>query len=203
MSNFSSTAVTRPSDDHWARYNAKQATRETVRPTCVRAMDLAGPGNGRTAVDLGCGAGRETRALLEAGWEVVAYDSEPTMLAAVDRAHPSLTAHRLSFEQITELPPADLIYAGYALPFQDRASFDRLWTLIRAALRPGGRVAVDVFGVNDSWAAKPEWTFLTAAEASALAEGLTVEHWHEEDRDGEAFSGPKHWHVFELIARAG
>ncbi len=187
-------------EGHWARYNARQADRE-VRATCRHAMELAGPGASRAAVDLGCGAGRETRALLEAGWQVTAYDSEPTMLSAVDRAHPSLTAHRLGFEEIAELPPADLIYAGYALPFQDRASFDRLWTLIRTSLRPGGRLAVDVFGVHDSWAATPWMTFLTAAEAASLADGLTVEHWHEQDEPGPAFSGLKHWHVFELIAR--
>ncbi|BCY05437.1 trans-aconitate 2-methyltransferase [Actinoplanes sp. L3-i22] len=187
-------------DGHWATYNAEQADRP-VRETCRRAMDLAGRGAGRTAVDLGCGAGRETRALLDDGWRVVAYDSDPTMLVAADRGHPALTAHLLGFEQITELPPADLIYAGYALPFQEPASFDRVWTLIRAALRPGGRVAVDVFGVHDAWSATPWMTFLTAAGARALADGLTIEHWHEQDEIGPAFSGPKHWHVFELIAR--
>ncbi|MFI1993135.1 class I SAM-dependent methyltransferase [Actinoplanes sp. NPDC020271] len=202
MPDVSGTPSAHPThaDDHWTAYNAAQVTRD-VRATCRRAMDLAGPGAGRTAVDLGCGAGRETRALLEAGWRVAAYDSEPAMLAGVDRSHPSLTAHRLGFQQITELPEADLIYAGYALPYQDRPSFDRLWTLIRTALRPGGLVAVDLFGVHDSWTANGEWTFLTVAEASALADGLIVEHWDEQDEDGPAFSGPKHWHVFELIAR--
>ncbi len=190
------------SESHWARYNADQTTR-AVRETCRRAMALAGPGSGRTAVDLGCGAGRETRALLDDGWHVVAYDSEPTLLAAVDRAHPALTAHTLSFEDIPALPAADLIHAAYALPFQSRASFDRLWALIRESLRPGGLVAVDLFGVNDAWADRPNMTFLTAAEATALAAGLTVEHWHEQDEMGPAYSGPKHWHVFELIARRG
>ncbi|BCJ44176.1 methyltransferase [Actinoplanes ianthinogenes] len=187
-------------EGHWARYNAGQGDREP-RETLRRALDLAGRETGRTAVDLGCGAGRETRALLDGGWRVHAYDSEPTMLSATDRTHPALTAHLLGFEQITELPPADLVYAGYALPYQSRASFDRLWTLIRAALRPGGLVAVDLFGVHDAWAGTPGMTFLTAAEATALATGLTVEHWHEEDEVGPAFGGPKHWHVFELIAR--
>ncbi|WIM97022.1 methyltransferase domain-containing protein [Actinoplanes oblitus] len=196
------TTATHPAhaQGHWARYNAGHGDRD-IRETLRRALDLAGPGRDRTAVDLGCGAGRETRALLEAGWRVHAYDSEPTMLSATDRTHPALTAHLLAFEQITELPPADLIYAGYALPYQPRHSFDRLWTLIRAALRPAGLIAVDLFGVHDAWAGSPNMTFLTAAEAAALATGLTTEHWHEEDEVGPAFSGPKHWHVFELIAR--
>ncbi|GAA4596926.1 SAM-dependent methyltransferase [Actinoplanes octamycinicus] len=187
-------------EGHWADYNAGQGDRE-VRETFRLAVELAGAGSGRTAVDLGCGAGRETRALLEGGWEVHAYDSDASMLAAVDRGNPRLNAHLLSFEQITELPRADLIYAGYSLPYQNRASFDRLWTLVRAALAPGGLLAVDLFGVRDAWAGNSDWTFLTAAEASGLAAGLKVEHWREEDEVGPAFSGPKHWHVFELIAR--
>ena len=164
-------------------------------------MALAGPGAGRVAIDLGCGAGRETRALLEDGWQVVAYDSEPTMLAAADRTHPALTAHELSFEQIPDLPPADLIHASYALPFQSRESFDRLWTLIRASLRHGGLIAVNIFGINDAWSGAPNMTFLTAEEAEALATDLTIEHWHEQDEVGPAFSGSKHWHVFSIIAR--
>ncbi|GIF09397.1 class I SAM-dependent methyltransferase [Actinoplanes siamensis] len=186
-------------DDHWARYNAEQGDRD-VRGNCRRAMALAGPGAGRTAVDLGCGAGRETRALLEAGWRVTAYDNEPTMLSAVDPTDPALTARLLGFEEITELPPADLIYAGYALPFQGRPSFDRLWTVIRSAVRPGGRIAVDFFGVRDSWSATPWMTFLNAVEVRTLLDGLTVEHWQEQDEVGPAFSGSKHWHVFEVIA---
>ncbi|KUL31513.1 class I SAM-dependent methyltransferase [Actinoplanes awajinensis] len=202
MSSLSGTSSAYPvnSNEHWALYNARQSERD-VRATCRRAMELAGPGAGRTAVDLGCGAGRETRALLESGWRVTAFDGDPTMLSAVDQPHPALTARRLSFEQITELPDTDLIHAAYALPWQDRPHFDRLWTMIRSALRPGGWIAVDLFGVRDSWAGAPGMTFLTETEAKSLADGLTVEHWHEEDELGAASSGPKHWHVFQLIAR--
>jgi hypothetical protein len=99
------------------------------------------------------------------------------------------------------LPAADLVHAGYALPFQPRDSFDRLWTIVRSALRPGGRIAVDLFGDRDSWAAEPGMTFLSEPEVRALFDGLTIEHWDCEDAPGQAFSGPKHWHVFHVIAR--
>jgi hypothetical protein len=71
----------------------------------------------------------------------------------------------------------------------------------RRAMDLAGRGAVDVFGIHDSWSATPWMTFLTAAEARSLAGGLIVERWHEQDEINPAFSGPKHWHVFELIAR--
>ncbi|MDR7373400.1 hypothetical protein J2X28_000356 [Kocuria rhizophila] len=34
-----------------------------------------------------------------------------------------------------------------------------------------------------------------------LVTGLEVLRLHEEERDGPAFSGPKHWHTYQLVAR--
>jgi trans-aconitate methyltransferase len=187
--------------DHWATYNAGQGGRPP-RELLRRALALTGPGRGRMAIDLGCGAGIETRALLDAGWRVLAIDGEPGTPARLHRTigghSPRLTISTLPYADLTALPPAELIYAGYSLPHQNRASFDRLWSLVRRA-HPR-YLAVNLFGVHDSWASDPDMTFLTASETRALADGLTVVHWHEEDAVGPAFSGPKHWHVFDLIA---
>ncbi|BBH65886.1 methyltransferase [Actinoplanes sp. OR16] len=208
---------------HWAAYNSRQFGRP-VRELCLRAMALADrpsdadagslrPAAGtehrsageRVAVDLGCGAGRETAALLSEGWSVLAHDSEPDtearILRTVGGIHSALTVRVCAFEELSPLPDADLVYAGYSLPFQTRTSFDRTWSLIRAALRPGARLAVNVFGERDSWAADPAMTFLPENELRTLLDGLEIEHWHEEDAPGPAFSGPKHWHVFDVIAR--
>ena len=195
-----------PHDDaHWVTYNGVQGGR-SVRDLCREALRLAGPGAGRTAIDLGCGAGIETRALLAEGWHVHALDGSPETRAVVLRtvggAHPRLTVRSAHYEDIDSLPAADLIYAGYSLPYQDVASFRRLWTMIRSALRPGGVLAVNLFGVHDSWAGTEQMTFLESAEARALCDGLEIVSWDEEDADGPAYSGPKHWHVFHVIARA-
>jgi hypothetical protein len=37
-------------------------------------------------------------------------------------------------------------------------------------------------------------------QALALFDGLETEHTEEEDEDGDACSGPKHWHVFHVVA---
>jgi hypothetical protein len=52
-----------------------------------------------------------------------------------------------------------------------------------------------------SWASDPDMTFQDARAAKELFEGLEVESFEEEEEDGEAFDGPKHWHVFHVIAR--
>ncbi|MFD0327696.1 hypothetical protein ACFQZC_04355 [Streptacidiphilus monticola] len=61
-----------------ARVDAAAATQgRPVRPLCRRALDLAGPGDGRLALDLGCGRGVEASAMLAEGWRVWALDRAP------------------------------------------------------------------------------------------------------------------------------
>ncbi|WP_239166651.1 class I SAM-dependent methyltransferase [Actinoplanes italicus] len=193
------------SDEHWATYNSRQAARP-IRDLCRRVIAIAGPAAGRVAVDLGCGAGRETREFLEAGWRVLAVDGEPgteaRLLRTIGGRHRALTIKITKFHNLYDLPGTDLVFAGYSLPFQPRDSFDRLWTLIRRSLHPGGRIAVDLFGDHDSWAGQPDMTFFSEPEVRALFDGLEIEYWAVEDAPGQAFSGPKHWHVFHVVARS-
>ena len=44
-------------------------------------------------------------------------------------------------------------------------------------------------------------TFNTRAEVEALLADFEIEELREQDEPGEAVSGPKHWHVFHVIAR--
>jgi hypothetical protein len=34
-----------------------------------------------------------------------------------------------------------------------------------------------------------------------LLDGLDIRRLEESERDGHAFSGPKHWHTFDILAR--
>src|SRR3982750_3460898 len=96
--------------EHWAEYNDSQRGRE-VRPLCAELIALAGDGAGRAAVDLGCGAGIETRALLRAGWRVHATDSAPgtreRVVATTEEADPArLTVEVTDLRNLRDLPPA-------------------------------------------------------------------------------------------------
>jgi hypothetical protein len=68
-------------------------------------------------------------------------------------------------------------------------------------MRPGAIIAVNVFGVHDTWADDPDMTFIDLERARALVDGLEVIALDEEDADGPSGSGPKHWHVFDFVAR--
>ena len=189
----------------WADYNAAQADRP-VRSLCLDAMAFAGPGNGRRAIDLGCGAGKETLALLNGGWRVFAVDALPDTRDRLLATVPAALAGQLEievspFEDLPGLPEAGLILASYSLPFVHPENFARVWRMLLAALGPSGVIAVNLFGERDSWAVIPEWNFHTEAEARGLFEGLEVLTFEIYDADGQSFRGPKHWHIFDVIAR--
>ncbi len=193
-------------DVSWDEYNAHQQGREP-RASLARALDAAGrPGAGRTAIDLGCGEGIEVSALLAEGWVVHAVDGEPAALSRLaERTDPDdlprLHIHHQDYADLVALPPADLIHASYALPYCPPEHLDRVWTAVREALRPGGVLACQLFGPNDTAFGDPTMTFHTAAKARARLDGLEIVHLEEEDADGDSYTGPTHWHVFHIVAR--
>jgi hypothetical protein len=168
----------------------------------VIAAAGAGPGS---AVDVGFGDGTETMALLEAGWRVTAIDSAQAAADVLEPRVPEAARDRLSLLTApagdVELPPIDLFYSAYVLSYLEPAAFARLWGRVRAGLRVGGFVVVNIFGDRHEWAAEPETTFLPRAEVERLLEGLEVLALDEVEEDGNSFKGPAHWHYFDIIAR--
>jgi SAM-dependent methyltransferase len=159
------------------------------------------------AIDLGCGDGLESRALVAAGWRVLAVDADPHVVERVTAAVPAaererLIVRRASFEQLAAEPlaAADLVYAGFALPFCSGEVFARLWAGIRARLRPGGVFAGELFGPHDDFAAWPDVNTHDRTAVERLLDGLDVLVLREDDRDGSSFAGTKHWHVFHIVA---
>lgn len=189
---------------NWPAFNLKQASRP-VRGLCQKVSNLAGDGAGRQALDLGAGAGIETRYLLEEGWRVLALDSADNSRALITQAAGEL-ADRLSldtstFEEITQLPPLDLVYSGYSLPFCSPETFKNLWHILTTSLLPGGYLALNLFGTRDAWHPNPEMTFIESTDLENLLEGFDLLYLQEEAAEGPSFSGPKFWHTFDLIAR--
>lgn len=67
-----------------------------------------------------------------------------------------------------------------------------MWRTVKDALTPSAVLAVNLFGDHDSWADTVPGTFLTETDARALLDGLQLLHFHVQDDDGMAFSGPKY-----------
>lgn len=174
-------------------------------PLLMRAAALAPKGG--QALDLGAGAGRDTRYLLGQGFQVTAVDAEPgavALLATLPQDH--LQVMQSTFEDFAfAVATYDLINAQFTLPFIPNESFATVFGRLKAALVPGGVFAGQFFGVHDEWN-NPErahaMTFLTRAETEELLSDLEVIELTEEDADGHKADGsPKHWHIFHILAR--
>jgi SAM-dependent methyltransferase len=172
--------------------------------TVVAALDsFAAPGS---AVDLGCGDGRDARLMLERGWRVLAIDAEPAAIERLSARVPAGARDRLetlvSPYEDARWPEADLVNASFSLPFCARDRFDEVWERVRATIAPGGRFAGQLFGDRDSWVGRKEIVFLPRARVEVMLDGLELERFDELEEDGQTALGePKHWHVFHVIAR--
>lgn len=189
---------------NWDEYYKKIQGR-APRQLLLDALEKFPSGESLQAIDLGSGDGTETVVLLARGWHVLAVDSEPAGIKRLMEKVPQegqahLQTQVAKFEEVT-LPPVDLIHASYSIPFCHPDHFLALWEKISNALNPGGRFAGQFFGVRDTWADSKDMTFHTEAQVRAMIAALETEYFHEEDADGQAASGPKHWHVFTVIVR--
>ncbi|MFF1876071.1 class I SAM-dependent methyltransferase [Kitasatospora herbaricolor] len=190
----------------WSDFYTAQSGRG-VRPTFTSGLEAWQGDRPGDAIDLGCGDGIETLRLAENGWHVVAIDADPDVEKRVGATVGAELADRVevrcaAFESLGALPESDFVYAGFALPFCDAGHFPYLWADLRDALRPGAVFAGQLFGPHDEWYGRPGMNFHDRAGVEAMLTGLDVVELAEEDRRGMSFEGPKHWHVFHIVARA-
>jgi tellurite methyltransferase len=194
--------------DYWARYYAVTAERPAW-PTLLRAIELFAAENAsrqRLAVDLGCGAGRDTLQLLNAGWRVLAVDRERAAIAAVEEATPAdlrvaLEARVADLADVG-LPDCDLVNASLSLPFLPPDAYWRTWRRILDALPVGGRFCAMVFGDRDESAAQPSMTCPSPVRIRDGLASFELEHWSDTEEDRPTALGePHHFHLVEFVAR--
>ncbi|MFA4954947.1 MAG: class I SAM-dependent methyltransferase [Patescibacteria group bacterium] len=156
------------------------------------------------AIDIGGGALKDTRYLLEQGFEVTVIDKEELM-AQVARAIHSVKLHFVITAFVDfDFPKNtfDLASAMFALPFNPPDTFEAVIQKIKASLVPGGIFCGQLFGAHDEWSSNPDMTFHTKEQAEKLFSDLKIIELAEEERDGKLANGtPKHWHVFNFIVR--
>lgn len=127
----------------------------------------------RSVVDVGCGPGVTTRALLDAGFVVVAIEPSPAFAARARAAAPAAEV-RCESAYGAALPPVDAILAiGEALSYHRREddADARLRGFVAAAassLEAGGLLAFDLIVAGEpslaarGWTAGDDWAVLVA-----------------------------------------
>lgn len=202
------TAHTPFERDWTAYYNAVagRPPRETLLNALARFDAELPAGTPKFAVDLGCGDGRDTVALLRRHWQVLAIDGEEAAIARL-LSRPDLDLDNLQtrierFEELALPRSLDLINASFCLPFCPPISFPGLWQTITNALRAGGRFSGQLIGDRDSWAQYPNTTHHTRQQVETLLAPFVVEWLEEEEHPGQTAIGEeKYWHLFHIVAR--
>jgi SAM-dependent methyltransferase len=180
------------------------------RPAWPLVIEAAALASGRRALDLGAGAGRDTRYLLEQGFDVTAVDASPEVeeiLAGLPHQE-RLRVCCSRFEDF-DYETYDLVNAAYAVPFVPPESFDRVFRDLLGSLTRRGVFCGQLFGIHDTWnqpgqaLAGVSLTFHTRPQVESLLAGLEMLRLDERLEDGmTALGDSKRWHVYDVIARS-
>ncbi len=180
----------------WDTYIAITANKPP-RPLLIEAISLCV--KRESALDLGAGGLNEARYLTEHGFKVVAIDSNPSVATLAG----NLDVQIMRIEEYEyPLSSFDLVISLYTLPFIQEKTLPVVLKKITETLRVSGIFAAQFFGLRDSWSGR--CITHTKDEIRNLVSGLGLSIIKLEEREYDqptAAGKPKHWHVFEVIAR--
>ncbi len=154
-------------------------------------------------LDIGAGVGTGVKYLLDEGFEVLALDQDPRMVALTRLAcgdHSGLTL----LEQPFLLPveqPYDHVLAVFSLFFEPESSSLQLWSQIEAGLRPGAIFGGQFLGPDDNWVLDGASSVTRDDLDSRLANFDVIELEEVNSAGKTVYGEAKHWHVFHVIAR--
>jgi SAM-dependent methyltransferase len=155
------------------------ALAETAGPAVVGLLRGAGVESG-LVVDLGCGSGITSRALVDAGYDVLGIDSSRPFLARARREAPRARFRHGSFLE-ERLPECRAVLAvGEVLAYTER-DLDPVFRGVYRALRPGGMFVLDLPGPGRvphdgpvrNWWEGEDWAILIETEENARRRLLT------------------------------
>ena len=156
------------------------------------------------ALDLGCGAGRDTKHLLKKGFEVTAIDGDSAAEKYIRQLpHQDKLAFICSGFNDFEFGSYDLVNAHYALPFSGKDDFDSVMEKVINSINAGGVFVGQLFGVNDEWnTPESQLIFHERSDVSKLFEGFqALEIKEVNEQRGVVGGDQKHWHVFNITAQ--
>ena len=159
--------------------------------------------NGKSAIDLGAGAGNDAKFLLEKGFKVTCIDKEEKsreIIMSQIIQNENLKFELQEFEKI-KLRKADLIYSCFSLHFCNPEKFDCLMDEITENVKSDGFFVGNFLGEKDGWYGNDRMTFLSKEKLLDYFKDFEIKYYAEKKYMKNSVKGDmKNWHVFEIIA---
>ncbi|MCU0317063.1 MAG: class I SAM-dependent methyltransferase [Fimbriimonadaceae bacterium] len=162
------------------------------------------------ALDLGYGVGTGLLWWKELGWQVTGLDNDQFMEAQFLDSFGEIEGIRFVCGDFSEAPRGsyDCIAFVFSLFFQpSREAFLRSWEVIKENCAPGGLIAGQFLGPDDSWGVgdlTPPSPVVThqREELLEMLSDFELLLLDEQNRTGKTLYGePKRWHVYHIIAK--
>jgi len=101
---------------------------------------LPAAGTGKRALEVGCGAGRWCRFLVESGWDTIGIDLQPELIEINRARYPNVKFYCASVQDYSAEEPFDLISAVTVvqhIPFDEQS---KVFKKFREIIKPGGYI---------------------------------------------------------------
>ncbi|MFI0843191.1 class I SAM-dependent methyltransferase [Mesorhizobium sp. IMUNJ 23232] len=199
---------TKARDDDTIAFYAREAEAYTTRGTGAEHRHLQRfmatlPARG-SVLELGCGAGQDSEAMLAAGFDVTPTDGTPEIAQAAERRL-GRPVKVLLFDETVEVEAFDGIWANACLLHVPRAELAAIIGRIHAALKPGGTFYAS-FKTGAAEGRDRFGRYYNYPDADFLRAALRPEGWASIDMAVEAGSGyynlPADWLHLLAIKRA-
>jgi SAM-dependent methyltransferase len=141
-------------DEFWRNFGSLMFNADTFArgaEEVQQLLELLG-GGASTVLDLGCGPGRHALPLADAGLKVTAVDTSPSLLRQLeaqrgDRAIEIVEADMREFVRPEAFDLVIVMWTSFGY-FTDEADHARVLDNIRNSLEPGGRLVLDLVGLE-------------------------------------------------------